>query len=170
MVNRSLRPASQEGTRPFPAASLEITLLEEAQLRAKTRELELFGQLCRIFDWQLTRRQRRYYLKSLSDGLTLVLTDLSKTILWTSRSFLSLTGYTNGEVLGQTPGLLQGQGTSERVMREANERLKRSKSVEVQVKNYRKNGEPYQCRVAIDPMRNGQGDMTHYLAVEQELK
>lgn len=170
MLNRSLRPISQEGCRPFPVACLEITLLDEAQRRAKERELELFQKLCRIFDWQLTRRQRRFYLKSLRNGLTLILTDLSKTILWTSRSFLTLTGYTNAEAMGQSPGLFRGRDSSESIVQQVNERLNRAKSVEMKVTNYRKNGESYRCQIAIDPLRNSQGEMTHYLAVEQEIK
>lgn len=170
LLNRSLRPSQQEGCRPFPVACLEITLLEEAQRRARDREKELFEQLCRIFDWKLTRQQRRYYLKSLNSGLTLVLTDLSKCILWTSRNFLTLTGYTSAEVLGKTPGLLEEDETNQQTIRKANEQLKQAKSVGLTVRNHRKSGEPYLCRIAIDPLRNSQGEMTHFLAVEQEIK
>jgi PAS domain S-box-containing protein len=169
MLNRSFRPAMQEGCRPFPVACLEITLLDEARQRAQERELALFAKLCRIFDWQLSRRQRRHYLNSLNQGFTLVLTDLAKNILWTSRSFLTLTGYTTAEVLGQTPGLLQGVETDESIMRQATERLKRAKSVDLTVRNHRKNGEVYLCQIAIDPLRNSQGDLTHYLAIEREI-
>jgi PAS domain S-box-containing protein len=169
MLNRSFRPSQQEGSRPFPVASLEIMLLEEAQNRAKDREQELFQRLCRIFDWQLTRLQRRYYLKSLNDGMTLVLTDLSMTILWTSRNFLTLTGYKPTEVLGQTPRLLQGKETNSPLMQKAGERLRKAKPVAMTIRNHRKNGESYLCQITIDPLRNSQGDLTHYLAVEREI-
>lgn len=170
MLNRSMRPSQLEGCRPFPVASLEIMLLEEAQRRAREREVELFERLCCIFDWKLTRQQRRYYLKSLNGGLTLVLTDLSKSILWTSHNFLTLTGYTNAEVMSQTLGFLRGTDTNEQILRRANERLKQAKSIGLTIRNRRKNGESYLCRIAIDPLRNSQGETTHFLAVEQEIK
>jgi PAS domain S-box-containing protein len=169
MLNRSFRPSQQEGCRPFPVACFEITLLTEAQQRAKKREQELFVQLCRIFDWQLTRQQRRYYARSLRDGMTLVLTDLSKSILWTSHSFMALTGYTMTEVLGKTPSLLQGKDTNMALMRTVGERLKRAKSVDITTRNHRKSGESYLCKIMINPMRNSEGELTHFLAVEHEV-
>ncbi|WP_246169106.1 PAS domain-containing protein [Rudanella paleaurantiibacter] len=169
MLNRSFRPSQQEGCRPFPIASLEITLLDEAQQRAKEREKVLFARLCRIFDWKLTRQQRRYYAQSLQDGMTLVLTDLSKSILWTSHSFLTLTGYTMGEVLGRTPSLLQGKDTNMSLMRKVGDQLRHARPVNITTRNHRKNGESYLCRIMINPMRNTQGDLTHFLAVEYEV-
>lgn len=170
LLNRAYNQSRQDGAKSYPVASFEITLLAHAQQRAAQKENDLFRQLCNIFDWQLTRQQQNQYLKSLKNGLTLVITDLSRTILWTSQSILAMTGYSPAELLGQTPRILQGDKTDNQATSLIRHNLKQETSVKADLLNYRKNGEPYVCRITIDPLRNSQGELTHFLAVESEIK
>lgn len=158
-----------DGQRPYPSQCMEIYLLHQAQQKARKKEATVFSQLITIFDWKLTPKQRKAYLKALSLGFTLVLTDPSKTILWASHSFLSMTGYTTNEAVGQTPAFLQGEQTSREAVRRIRENLRQAMSAKADLINYRKGGEAYVCRIAIDPLRNSQGELTHFLAVESAL-
>ncbi len=158
-----------EGRRSYPAASLEIMLMDYARHRAANKEIDTFRQLCSIFDWQLTRRQQNTYIRQLKQGQTLVLTDLSKVILWTSQNFMRMTGYRPADALGHTPSLLQGPDTDSRTTQHIREQLSRAKPVRADLTNYRKDGSTYTCRIAINPLRNTQGELTHFLAVEQEV-
>ncbi|WP_375447833.1 PAS domain-containing protein [uncultured Fibrella sp.] len=158
-----------DGQRPYPSQCMEIYLLQLAQQKAKQKEATVFSQLVDIFDWKLTRKQQKAYLKALSLGFTIVLTDLSKTILWASHSFLGMTGYTTTEAVGQTPAFLQGDQTSRETVKRIREELQQAMSVKVDLINYRKNGEAYVCRIAIDPLCNSQGELTHFLAVESAV-
>ena len=158
-----------DGCRSYPLASLEIMLMDHAQHRAHNREAAVFRQLCLIFDWQLTRLQYNRYQRQLRQGYTLVLTDPDKTILWTSHSFLSMTGYRPAEVVGQKPTLLQGPATQLVTTQRIREKLARAAAVRADLLNYRKDGSPYTCRVCIAPLRNAQGELTHFLAVEREI-
>lgn len=169
LVNRVYSRSKQEGSRSYPVACYEIYLLTQAQERAKRREANVFRQLGEIFDWDMPRRQRNVYLKKLKQGHTLVLTDLSKTILWTSRSFLAMTGYNHTETIGKTPGMLQGPGTDRDTVSYVRESLQRANPVKAEMLNYRKDGESYICQVQIDPLFDSQGHLTHYLAVENEI-
>ncbi len=169
LVNQVYSQAGQEGTRPYPVNCCEIYMLTLAQNRAKQKEAAVFKQLTEIFDWNLTPRQRSGYARELLSGATLVLTDLTKTILWTSHSFLTMTGYTTAETLGQSPAMLHGPGTDPLTLRRIRESLQSADAVRTDVLNYRKNGEPYLCRVAIDPVYNSQHELTHFLAVENAV-
>jgi PAS domain S-box-containing protein len=144
-------------------------MLRQAQERAQRKEVNVFRQLGEIFDWNLSRRQRNNYIKKLNTGHTLVLTDLSKTILWTSRSFMTMTGYSQGEAVGQTPAMLQGPATDLLTVKLVRESLDRADSVKADLLNYRKGGETYICRVQIDPLYDNLGELTHFLAVESEV-
>ncbi len=166
-LSSRLRP---DGNRPYPALSYEIFLLMHAQDRARRSEEALFQRLSGIFDWQLSRRQQRQYAQKLKDGFTFVLTDPAKSILWTSNSFLSMTGYRNQDVVGKTPRILHGPGTSPTVLLQIRDALQQHKPVQAELINYRKSGDAYVCQVAIDPMYNSQGELTHFLAVEQEVR
>ncbi|GAA4455017.1 hypothetical protein GCM10023189_22310 [Nibrella saemangeumensis] len=166
LVNRGYSRAGSEGCQPYPALSYEIFLLDQARHKARQKELAQLEAFQMTFDWQLSRRQRQGYLKSLRQGATLVLTDPSKHILWASQSFLSMTGYTPTEVLGQRPWMLQGRDTDPVTVDRIREHLNRAESVKADLVNYRKNGDAYLCRLTIDPLHNSLGDLTHFLAVE----
>ncbi len=169
LVNRGYSQARQDGSRAYPVACYEIFMLNRAQQRATQREIALFQQLTEIFDWDMSRRQRSSYQKKLQAGFTFVLTDLSKTILWTSQSFLSMTGYAHNEAVGRSPKMLQGPDTDLREVSRVRASLESADPVKVNLLNYRKGGEPYTCRIAIDPLYNSQGELTHFLAVESEV-
>ena len=169
-VNEQYGRAYQEGEHPYPVLCYEIFMLNQAQQRAARHEADLFAQLSVDFDWNITRRQRSDYLTKLGSGSTLILTDPMKTILWTSRSFLTMTGFTRAESIGQTPRILQGPDTDPATVLYIRESLRRARAVEVELLNYRKGGEPYRCRATIDPLYNKRGELTHFLAVENEVK
>jgi PAS domain S-box-containing protein len=169
MVNQANSRYNIDGQRSYPAPCLEIFLLDHAGQKARQKEASVFGQLIDIFDWRLTRKQRRTYLKALDTGLTLVLTDLSKTILWASHSFLAMTGYTTAEAVGQTPRFLQGEATDTHELTRIRQQLRHEHPVEADLVNYRKGGDTYLCHVDITPLRNGQGQLTHFLAIEREV-
>ena len=169
LVNRGYSRSQQEGNRSYPVACYEVFLLSQAQERAKNKEAALFRQLIEIFDWDMPRRQRNAYLRKLQTGHTLVLTDLAKTILWTSNNFLTMTGYNHSEAVGQTPKLLQGPDTDPTTVLRVRDSLRRAEPIQADLLNYRKNGEPYICRVMIEPLYDKQGTLTHFLAVESEV-
>jgi PAS domain S-box-containing protein len=168
MLNQANSRFNMEGQRAYPAPCLEIFLLSHAEQKAKLKEATIFRQLIDIFDWKLTRKQRRTYLNALSAGMTLVLTDLSKTILWASHSFLAMTGYATAEAVGQTPRFLQGEATDTDELARVRRQLRRAAPVEADLVNYRKGGDTYLCHVSITPLHNGQGELTHFIAVERE--
>ncbi|MBO0951587.1 PAS domain-containing protein [Fibrella forsythiae] len=169
MQQQAGRSNNLDGQRSFPAPCMEIYLLTQAQQKARRKEAGIFGKLATIFDWQLTRKQRRDYLQALNQGFTLVLTDSSKTVLWASHSFLTMTGYTTSEAVGQTTKFLQGEQTSSTELNRINSQLQKRMPVKADLVNYRKNGEAYVCRLEIEPLRNSQGEFTHFLAVEMEV-
>lgn len=170
LTNEAYSRAWSEGCQPYPALSYEIYLLDHARHKARQRELALLDEFQQTYNWQLSRRQWQNYLKSLQQGSTLVLTDSAKTILWASQSFLSMTGYTPNEVLGQRPWMLQGKNTDPATVTYIREQLNQAKSVKADLVNYRKNGDAYVCRLSIDPLHNSFGDLTHFMAVEHAVQ
>jgi PAS domain S-box-containing protein len=129
-------------------------------------EALFFDQLSESLSWSLSDRQRHYYHQSLRRGHTLVVTNLTKTILWTSHSFSSMTGYNPIDVLGKTSHFLQGPDTDPGTLRFIREQLNVAQPVEAELVNYRSNGDPYVCHLQIEPLRNKRGEVTHFTAVE----
>lgn len=148
----------------FPIAAYEITLLEHAQEVAKRKEEAHFQRLNQAFNWDISLHQKNAYLESMQLGFTLILTDASNTILWTSYNFLSMTGYGPKEVIGRTPKMLQGPGTDPLITRHIGNYIREEKAVQADLVNYRKSGQAYTCHLEISPLRNDQGELTHFLA------
>lgn len=136
---------------------------------ARPDETLVFRQLHTLFGWSLSRQQRHSYHQALHQGFTLVLTDPEKSILWTSRNFLVMTGYQLLHVVGRTPRFLQGPKTDPATIQYMREQLGQQQPVNLRVLNYRKTGEPYLCQLWIEPLRNRRGELTHFLAVEYEV-
>ncbi|WP_171062737.1 PAS domain-containing protein [Larkinella sp. C7] len=157
--------------RPFPAACLEVFLLDQAQDRQHRREVDRLNEFAEVFDWKLTRD----YEKALNDGYTLIVSNAARSILWVSHRFLAMTGYTPTEVIGRTPRFLQGPNTDPARIRELSNDLalaqctKRTQPIFQRLVNYRKGGSPYLCDIEIDPIWNRQGELTHYIALEKEV-
>lgn len=169
MLDNGINRPDDEGARSYPVAALEIMLLHHAQQKACNREASRFRQLCATLNWQMSPSQQEAYLQQLKHGHTLLLTDSDRVILWVSQSFMRMTGHRVAEVLGQKPSMLQGSATDWHVAHQTRTQLSRAQPVRAELLNYRKDGTTYTCRVAIDPLCNARGELTHFLAVEIEV-
>jgi|GEM_PF-1297352 len=155
----------------FPVACMEIYMLEQAQRRPVQRDAATLEKLAYIFDW----KTHRNYSKALEEGFTLVVTDDISTILWVSHTFLTMTGYTPVEAIGQTPRFLQGVNTDAVAVRRLSDKLtkapqtRRIRPIRERLLNYRKDGDSYWCEVEIDPIWNKSGELTHFIALEREM-
>ncbi|GAB4019210.1 PAS domain-containing protein [Spirosoma koreense] len=148
-------------------AELESWIYHLQQGPAK--ESRYLDHLSEVFNWSLTSVQRQNYHQALEKGHTIVVTDLTKSILWASQSFLVMTGYPPLDVVGKTPVFLQGPATDSLTLARVRQRLNRRLAISATLLNYRKNGEPYQCHLTIKPLANDQGMVTHFIAEEYEV-
>ncbi len=87
-------------------------------------------------------------------------------ILFANRAFCISTGYSEKELLGQTPRLLQGPRTNRLVLKDLAERLKNGEPFTGQTINYRKDGTPYLASWNISPICDDNGKITHYVSFQ----
>lgn len=99
----------------------------------------------------------------------LVLTDKRQFIQWVSSGFEGMTGYTGDDVLGKTPGLLQGENTSEKIKENIKVSLNAKITFTETILNYRRDGTEYLCEITVFPILNRQHSLTHFLAIENEI-
>ncbi|MBL9134316.1 MAG: PAS domain S-box protein [Verrucomicrobiales bacterium] len=99
-----------------------------------------------------------------------VITDDHGRIVWVNQGFTRITGYELDEVKGQTPGrILQGTGTDPATVTYMRECLRDHRGFETEVLNYAKDGTPYWLSIEVQPVRNAEGTLTHYLAIETDI-
>jgi PAS domain S-box-containing protein len=89
-------------------------------------------------------------------------------IIYVNQAFTDLTGYSENEVLGKTPGLLQGPETEKAVTDRLAEDLKNNRTFHGSTINYRKDGSPFTIEWKVAPVLNG-ADASHYIAVQRAV-
>jgi PAS domain S-box-containing protein len=100
----------------------------------------------------------------------IVITDRQEHITWVNPSFETLTGYSLPEVTGQRPGeLLQGPDTSPEARRRLREHIDKGQPVRQEILNYGRDGTPYWLDVYIQPIRDEQDRITHFVASQANI-
>ncbi|MCM2563671.1 PAS domain S-box protein [Lutimaribacter sp. EGI FJ00015] len=90
-------------------------------------------------------------------------------IVYVNDAFERATGYTREEAIGQTPRLQQGPGTSRATRARIRTALERGEGIETEILNYRKDGAAFWKDLSIHPLRNEDGQITHWIAVERDF-
>ncbi len=99
--------------------------------------------------------------------IAVILTDKERKILWVNQDFVEMTGYALDEVIGRSPGqVLQGPHSEKEAIRRIRKGLNNHVPLKEQIINYRKNGEPYVCKLVIHPIFGNDHELTHFIAFE----
>lgn len=100
-------------------------------------------------------------------NIAVILTDPQQRIIWVNDDFTAITGYSLGEAIGRIPGkILQGPKTEPEVIERIRKAIQQRIPFRDQLTNYRKNGEPYLCKLVIHPVFDRNQELTNYIAFE----
>lgn len=95
------------------------------------------------------------------------MTDPQQRIIWVNDDFTAITGYSLGEAIGRIPGkILQGPKTEPEVIERIRKAIQQRIPWRDQLTNYRKNGEPYPCKLVIHPVFDRNQELTNFIAFE----
>ena len=149
----------------MPLMSWDISNPAYGLRTKKMEELQALVQLSELNGWEVNLKEE------LSVGYeALVLTDLDQVILWVNQGFQAMTGYTSKFALGKRPSFLQGDKTSIKAKSRIQKNLSMGKRLTENITNYRSNGEEYICQISIVPLFNSNRNITHFLALETEVR
>lgn len=99
-----------------------------------------------------------------------VITDRSGVIEWVNDGFTRLTDYSMDEVVGKKHGtFLIGPATDPETVEEMRIGLETGTGYNVEVINYNKSGEPYWIGMELTPVRDAQGELERFIAVERDI-
>ena len=149
----------------MPLLSWDISNPAYGLKTKKIEELQALVQLSELNGWQINLKEE------LTAGYeALVLTDLDQTILWVNQGFQSMTGYSPNYALGKKPSFLQGSNTCMKTKSRIGKKLKMGIRLTETLTNYRRNGEEYICQISIIPLLNSTQNITHFLALETQVR
>jgi diguanylate cyclase (GGDEF)-like protein/PAS domain S-box-containing protein len=91
------------------------------------------------------------------------------TIVFVNEAFVRQTGYSQVEVLGRTPELLQGPQTQRNVLNRMSHALRNSLPLSAELIYYKKNGEQFWLELNIAPVDYQNRGLTHWVAVGRDI-
>ncbi len=90
-------------------------------------------------------------------------------VIYANKAFEKVTGYSSEEIIGKTPRMLQGTGTSKSVLKELKDTLINNKIYKGELLNYTKSGEEYWVYVTIVPVIGEGGIVNHFAAIQKDI-
>nr|AML76476.1 putative LOV domain-containing protein [Linum lewisii] len=110
----------------------------------------------------------REVLDELPDSFTITDPSISShPIVFASRGFLKMSGYSVDEVVGRNGRVFQGPNTCRRSVMEIREAVRGERGVELNLLNYRRDGTPFWMLFRMTPVfGKEEGKVVHFVAVQ----
>ncbi len=89
--------------------------------------------------------------------------------VYVNHGFEMLTGWSESEVLGKNPRILQGPLTERKVLDRLRQCLIDGTNFHGEAINYRKSGEAFWLEWKISPVKDNSGRITHYIAFQRDV-
>ncbi|TXR57439.1 SpoIIE family protein phosphatase [Quadrisphaera setariae] len=108
----------------------------------------------------------------LATGLSFTVADASEPdlpLVWVNPAFTAVTGYTFERAVGRNCRFLQGPGTDPAATRRMREALQTGRSITQVLLNYRADGTAFWNQVAMSPVVDADGRVTHYVGIQTDV-
>ncbi|MES3630236.1 MAG: PAS domain S-box protein [Longimonas sp.] len=89
-------------------------------------------------------------------------------IVYVNDAFTEMTGYAARDVMGKTPGMLQGPKTDPEVLERLDRKIHKGETFHGETINYRKDGSPFVIEWKVAPIMQ-KGGKTYYVAVQRDV-
>jgi PAS domain S-box-containing protein len=101
---------------------------------------------------------------------SVIICDSQGRIEWCNEGFTRITGYSIDEARGRTPGsLLQGPESDPAVVGRMRVALREGRGFREEILNYRKDRQAYWIQVDCQPLNDGLGRITGFMAIESDI-
>ena len=140
------------------------------------RPITVHGRRCLASIWSniTHQKQTEEQLRKLSMAVeqspgSIVITDLSGNIEYVNEAFVRITGWQRNEVIGQNPRVLKSDLTPAATYDAMWATLTEGHTWSGEFINRRKDGSVYNELARITPIRQADGQITHYLATKEDI-
>jgi PAS domain S-box-containing protein/putative nucleotidyltransferase with HDIG domain len=123
----------------------------------------------------ITERKRteegRYLLSIMTEQISnsVITTDLDFKVTYANRAFQEIFGYTQDEIIGKSPDILNVEPDAERIQQEIYEVVSSGKAWSGEMLNRRKDGTQLYIYATIYPLIDKQGKIIAYAGIQQDI-
>lgn len=126
------------------------------------------------------RKKEEHHLKLLESVITNstdavmiteadVINEDGPKITFVNEAFVKMTGYLKEEIIGKTPRIFQGAKTDKAELNKIKIALEKQTTCETEIINYTKKGKEYWVELAIAPVTNHTGKISHFISIEKDI-
>lgn len=138
------------------------------------QEAQLLNELAEDIAYGIINLRAHVMLNKLSLAVeqspeSIVITDLDANIEYVNEAFVRNTGYSREDAIGQNPRILHTGKNSRATYEKMWNHLTRGVMWKGELTNRRKDGSEYTESVFISPVRDAGGQVTHYLAIKEDI-
>ena len=98
-----------------------------------------------------------------------IICDVDGQVEYVNRRFVEVTGYAREEIVGANPRMVKSGDMPAETYRQLWSALNSGKSWSGELCNKKKNGQRYWVQASIAPVRNPAGEITNFLAIEEDI-
>jgi PAS domain S-box-containing protein len=152
--------------------SFDSTIPDEAFLSLMTNIGKQLGQTIERAQFAEKAKLLETVISSANDGIIITkanLNDAGPEIIYVNEAFTNISGYTAEEAIGRSPRFLQNEFTKRETLDDLRVALSNGEPFKAELLNQHKNGSNYWLEISIVPVRNNQGIITHFAAIERDI-
>ena len=141
--------------------------------RIANKELRMLNERLKISQSKLIEKEsesRKLAMVAERTDNAVILANHEGLIEWVNAAFERMTGWTLNEVRGLKPvSFLQGPLTDPQVANEMGRKVSAGEGFHTEIVNYHKSGTPYWVDIEVQPIKDAQGKVTHFMAIEADV-
>jgi PAS domain S-box-containing protein len=147
-----------------------IAVRAEPKLTAAGEVIQVYGTAQDITEQKKVLSELRKLTIAIEQSpTTIIITDRNGRIEYVNPKFTQLTGYTIEEAKGQNPRILKSEKMTQEEYAGLWRTILSGKEWRGEFYNKKKNGEHYWERAVIAPVTDGDGAITHFIAVKEDI-
>ncbi len=134
----------------------------------------LIGIIASAIGVEEKRKQSEETLKKLSSaveesGDCVIITNKEGSIEYVNQAFEKLTGFSGKEVIGKNPNFMKSGKHDRKFYQKLYETINSGRVFHGEIINRKKNGEIYNVETTIMPIKDTQGNITHFVCSEKDI-
>jgi PAS domain S-box-containing protein len=149
---------------------IESKTADGGTLRLMTDVTAIKGRELRLSELAQRNEVLATAVAAVSSGIVICdATQAGHPVTFANQAFTRITGYSVEEILGQNCRILQGRDTDPDALDKLRRALAQQRSVQVTLRNYRKDGRTFWNELAISPVTDTQGRIVQFVGIMSDV-